>query len=213
MTKIIICDIINAKGVEKMFGIRLKFVRQKRKYTLDGLAALYNEKFEGGINKGTLSKYENEKQEPKMTVVKNLSDILNVSADFLMGNSPLMLSSKATDAIKKLQDYDIMKEWHGNFDIFNKMIESEYFDELMCDMEAFDGIVNNPRAFDEYIKNFTPEGRKMIFQMYTNNDEFQTVTKRMVLSTFEKLIDDIFDVQPPIRGTAVIPIIKAINQN
>lgn len=66
--------------------------------TLDELAALYNEKFNGGLNKGTLSKYENNKQEPMMSVVYNLSDLLNVSVDYLLGRS--------SSTIHKTEDND-----------------------------------------------------------------------------------------------------------
>ena len=48
-----------------MFGNRLKTIRKQKKYTLERLADEYNERFGGGLNKGTLSKYENNKQQPK----------------------------------------------------------------------------------------------------------------------------------------------------
>lgn len=68
-----------------MFGKRLREIRLKRELTLDELAAKYNAMFDGGLNKGTLSKYENGKQEPVVGTVRNLAVILNVSADYLLG--------------------------------------------------------------------------------------------------------------------------------
>lgn len=68
-----------------MFGIRLRQVRKEKGLTLDELAELYNSKFNGGLNKGTLSKYENGKQEPMISAVDNLATILNVSIDYLLG--------------------------------------------------------------------------------------------------------------------------------
>lgn len=68
-----------------MFGKRLKTARTEKGYTLEELAKQYNARFGGGLSKGTLSKYENEKQLPMITVVSNLSSILNVSADYLLG--------------------------------------------------------------------------------------------------------------------------------
>lgn len=68
-----------------MFSDRLKNMRLHRGYTLDELAEKYNEKFDAGMNKGTLSKYENGKQEPMATVVYNLSLLLNCSTDYLYG--------------------------------------------------------------------------------------------------------------------------------
>ncbi|MEG2858182.1 MAG: helix-turn-helix transcriptional regulator, partial [Clostridia bacterium] len=67
-----------------MFGKRLHEVRCSLGITLDDLAARYNVMFDGGLNKGTLSKYENEKQEPMVTTVQNLSILLDVSADYLL---------------------------------------------------------------------------------------------------------------------------------
>lgn len=68
-----------------MFGKRLKTARTEKGYTLEELAKHYNTRFGGGLSKGTLSKYENEKQLPMITVVSNLSAILNVSTDYLLG--------------------------------------------------------------------------------------------------------------------------------
>ncbi len=55
--------------------------------TLDELAQKYNRRFDGGLSKGTLSKYENNKQEPLVSVVTNLTEILDVSSDYLLGRS------------------------------------------------------------------------------------------------------------------------------
>ena len=74
-----------------MFGKRLHEVRLSQGLTLEELANKYNAMFDGGLNKGTLSKYENGKQEPMVSTVLNLSVILNVSSDYLLGatDSPL----------------------------------------------------------------------------------------------------------------------------
>lgn len=68
-----------------MVGKRLKEARLLKGLTLEQLSDLYNEKFDGGLNKGTLSKYENGKQQPLSDVIGNLALILGVSADFLIG--------------------------------------------------------------------------------------------------------------------------------
>lgn len=67
-----------------MFSEQLKKVRKSKGLTLDALAELYNKKYDAGLNKGTLSKYENNKQEPMISVVSNLSSILGVSVDYLL---------------------------------------------------------------------------------------------------------------------------------
>lgn len=85
-----------------MFGSRLKKARKDANLTLDELSAKYNSRFCGRISKGTLSKYENGRQEPMITVVRNLSLILGVSVDYLLGNSEKtdyqkFISPKATN--------------------------------------------------------------------------------------------------------------------
>ena len=70
-----------------MFSNRLRDIRKSRQLTLEDLAILYNQNFEGGMNKGTLSKYENGKQEPMISVVTNLATLLDVSVDYLLGKT------------------------------------------------------------------------------------------------------------------------------
>ena len=68
-----------------MFGDNLKAARLEKGYTLEQLATLYNQMYSGSLSKGTLSKYENGKQEPMISVVANLATILNVSIDYMLG--------------------------------------------------------------------------------------------------------------------------------
>lgn len=71
-----------------MFSERLRQIRKDRGLTLDSLAELYNKNYSGGLNKGTLSKYENGKQQPLISVINNLSSLLNISTDYLLGKTP-----------------------------------------------------------------------------------------------------------------------------
>lgn len=68
-----------------MFGKILKSLRENNGYSMDKLIEIYNKKFGGKMNKSTLSRYENEIQEPMYTVVVNLANIFNVSVDYLSG--------------------------------------------------------------------------------------------------------------------------------
>ena len=69
------------------FGDKLKECRRAKNMTLEELAQKYNRRFDGGLSKGTLSKYENNKQEPLVSVVTNLTEILDISSDYLLGRS------------------------------------------------------------------------------------------------------------------------------
>jgi repressor LexA len=77
------------KGILHMynFGDKLKECRKAKNLTLEELAIKYNRRFDGGMSKGTLSKYENNKQEPLVSVVTNLTELLDVSSDYLLGRS------------------------------------------------------------------------------------------------------------------------------
>lgn len=66
------------------FGNRLKQIRCQNYLTLDELATKYNSTYGGGLNKGTLSKYENGKQEPLFSTVVNLANLLNVTVDYFL---------------------------------------------------------------------------------------------------------------------------------
>lgn len=86
-----------------MFASRLKKARKDANLTLEKLSELYNSKYDGKLSKGTLSKYENRKQEPMIYVVRNLADLLGVSTDYLLGSGPDRLYDDAlTDAILNL---------------------------------------------------------------------------------------------------------------
>lgn len=67
------------------FAKRLRELRKKNNYTMDELAESYNNVFDGELTKGTISKYENGRQEPMMKVVNNFAKIFSVSADYLLG--------------------------------------------------------------------------------------------------------------------------------
>ena len=66
-----------------MFSKRLKQLRENNGYSMDKLAEIYNNRFNGKMNKSTLSRYENGLQEPIYTVVVNLSKLFDVSVDYL----------------------------------------------------------------------------------------------------------------------------------
>ena len=68
-----------------MFGKILKELRERNGYSMDKLIELYNKRFNGKMNKSTLSRYENNLQEPMYTVVVNMAKLFDVSVDYLSG--------------------------------------------------------------------------------------------------------------------------------
>ncbi|QBX28212.1 helix-turn-helix domain-containing protein [Streptococcus pseudoporcinus] len=67
-----------------MIGNKIKELRKSHKFTLEELADNLNKKYPDTINfnKGKISKWENNKEEPRLSSVKILADFFNVSLDY-----------------------------------------------------------------------------------------------------------------------------------
>ncbi len=86
----------------KVFGERLKEVREDKGYTQEELCKMV------GTSKATISKYENNINPPKMELAKALAKKLNISFNWLIGYS---------DNKYMIEDYMIA-------DIYNKLSDS-----------------------------------------------------------------------------------------
>ena len=78
-----------------MFPNKLRQLRQQHHYSMDKLAELYNQRFQGKLNKSTISRYENGLQEPMISVVKNLAELFQVSLDYLTDNLSIITPTPA----------------------------------------------------------------------------------------------------------------------
>lgn len=67
-----------------MFSNRLKELRTSHGYSMDELANIYNQKFNGKLNKSTLSRYENGLQEPMLYVARNFASLFGTTLDDLV---------------------------------------------------------------------------------------------------------------------------------
>lgn len=65
----------------KVFGERLKELRRDRKMSQNALALMLH------VSGNTIYAWENDKQEPSMHALFRLSEIFNVSLDYLFGKS------------------------------------------------------------------------------------------------------------------------------
>lgn len=65
----------------KIFGERLKELRREKKLTQSELAKQLE------VSGNTIYSWENDKQEPSMSTLVRLSEIFEVSLDFLFGKS------------------------------------------------------------------------------------------------------------------------------
>lgn len=106
-----------------MFPQNLKTARKLRRYTMEELANVYNHKFGRGLSKGTLSKYENGKQEPMMKTVVNLAEILGVSIDFLVGKDVAETYKSITNGLREIEEVLIL------YQSFLESIDRKEYDE------------------------------------------------------------------------------------
>ncbi|EAC8477252.1 XRE family transcriptional regulator [Listeria monocytogenes] len=69
-----------------MLGKKIQQLRKNRNMTLEELAADLNKNYPDTLNfnKGKLSKWENEKEEPKLSSARILADYFGVSLDYLL---------------------------------------------------------------------------------------------------------------------------------
>ena len=87
------------------FCLNLRNARKASKMTLQELSEKYNQRFNGKLSRGTLSKYENGRQEPMISVVYNLSVLLGVSVDYLIDGDETNTEVLAVDEKEICKDY------------------------------------------------------------------------------------------------------------
>lgn len=66
-------------------GEKLRELRTERNLTMDELVREMNAKYSTNINKGMVSKWENNKGEPRLEHGKYLADFYGVSLDYIIG--------------------------------------------------------------------------------------------------------------------------------
>lgn len=102
------------------FGERLKNLRVSRGLSQEGLCNELNKKFGTVINKSMVSKWENDKEEPRIEYARKLVNFFNVSLDYLLGctddpngvdglskkanNMPDWMSKLSPSMLEKLQN-------------------------------------------------------------------------------------------------------------
>ena len=67
-----------------MIGTKIRELRKNNKLTLEELADALNQKYPNTINfnKGKISKWENNKEEPRLSSVKIIADFFDVPLDY-----------------------------------------------------------------------------------------------------------------------------------
>ncbi|MDD6710071.1 MAG: helix-turn-helix transcriptional regulator [Ruminococcus sp.] len=177
-----------------MFSINLKIARKRNGYTLEQLANEYNRRFGGGMSKGTLSKYENGKQEPMITVVINLANLLNVSVDFLVNAIPdntnkllsdkLGLSKKSIDVLSLINDNELS-------DALNCLLENGNFMRFMQLFSQYKKEFKNQETAIKAYNNFClqiGQHNKLIYSI-DNVEDYEHLIYNNLHRCFEMLIE------------------------
>jgi transcriptional regulator with XRE-family HTH domain len=77
------------KGVVDLLGANIKKLRTEHRLTLEQLAEILNNTYPGTVNfnKGKLSKWENNREEPKLSSIRIIADFFKVTVDELSSDN------------------------------------------------------------------------------------------------------------------------------
>lgn len=70
-----------------MFGDNLRYIRKRNRLSMDALAERYNKQFQAKLNKSTISRYENNLQQPRAETVRRLAEMFGITVDYLVKES------------------------------------------------------------------------------------------------------------------------------
>lgn len=111
-----------------LIGKRLKELRKAKGYSQTELGNLIN------VTKVSICGYESENRTPNLETLRDLTKVLNVSADYLMGNDINVINENDESVIIKLtnEDLEFINELKNNRTLYKRMIEDpKRFVELM----------------------------------------------------------------------------------
>ncbi|CAH0142401.1 helix-turn-helix transcriptional regulator [Peribacillus sp. Bi134] len=136
---------------EDKFGERLKSLRDKyRLRQLDLALLVKTEKYPNGIPKSTLAGYENGFRRPNFETLVKISEVLNTSADYLIGATDDPSPAKPTKDLRKLLQ-------SNDFHIDGKVLTN---DNLKFAIEFLEKLAVNQKNDDEIAKEFPVDSIK-----------------------------------------------------
>lgn len=138
-----------------MLGDNLKKLRKERGFTLDTLSEALNNLNSGvSFNKGKLSKWENNKEEPKLSSLKVLADFYNIPIDILIDNQDINLTAENKIASLSPESYVDKK----NIELLRSLHNIETLFETAPE-ESRKAMLNSLKKFDDAPK----ELREMMY--------------------------------------------------
>lgn len=186
-----------------MFGMRLKELRQGRGLTIEEFAN------EVGISKSSIGYYENQNRVPDIVVAGRIADVLNVSADYLIGRSNARTQMPKLKSIcdkTGLSDKSILmlsrlkKEKSSKLRIINLLLEQA--DSDIEDDYEFDGIYDGSvlNAICRYLDGSTDKYLGEEFEDYSTDprryDRIRCAVRKMI---FDQAVEAIKTFDEPIH--------------
>lgn len=100
-----------------IIGERIKQARLKKGYTQEQLGNII------GVSKVSVCCYENGSRTPTMAIFLKLSEALDITVDFMLGNDVTALneSLEPYSVILSKEDIEILKELKNNPELYNKL--------------------------------------------------------------------------------------------
>ena len=191
---------------EQVFGKRLKELRKEHGYTIEQFADMV------GISKSTLGYYENDKRMPDIEILARISNVLNVSADYLIGRTNTTvrkgklktvcdftgLSDQAAEYLSELvenRDYaklsvinHLFKELCEDYDFYNG--EDEVSSVLGSVFRYFEKFSKRENAWEDYV-DLGDEKRKEVLAAAYRQFMLNQVVKALELSSEEYKQDNL----------------------
>lgn len=180
--------------MSKIFGYRLKKLREKRKLKQSELAKITN------VHQKTISSWELNLQEPSIDNIKKLANFLKVSTDYLLGQDENTIAeltiAKMQCLEEKIQNIDY------EYEEFLKKEQKEV-EEYLEECKKAEILKNeNPYAYVEYMTNKAKiEAEKEVGIYQTDTDdayeqwqEWQEQLNKVELD--EKTLELIYNIEP-----------------
>lgn len=86
------------------FGHKLREYRESADLTVEEFCKQFNARFDGRMNKSTVSRYENGLQEPMISTVKKIASFFSVDPSDLLGYVPAGSAPALPSDLKELAD-------------------------------------------------------------------------------------------------------------
>lgn len=174
-----------------MIGNKIRELRKKHSLTLDELANNLNNRYPDtmNFNKGKISKWENDKEEPRLSSVKILADYFDVPLDYFNGNEVEILP--IYNKLEKPRQEKVLDFAKGQLEEQEKPEVVSIFDKLKAEEDE--------NYITDYVEGLVAAGRgvfqddnlHMEVRLRANDvpNEYDTIAK-VAGDSMEPLIED-----------------------